>query len=223
MSALNHDVSMWAIIPAAGLGRRMGRAKQALPYGDSTLTGTVAGCILNAGVDGVAIVTRAALIRDLDLPDDARIQIALNEDTESDMIDSIRIGLTTIADATTTRKCNESMTLSVGVLVVPGDMPTLSAKTCRDCMQAFEADPSRIVIATHGQRRGHPIVFPFALRSAVDQLTGGLNELPRQHADRVHLVEITDPAVTQDVNTPEEYEDLLSQDSRDKTLPEDAA
>ncbi len=223
MSDLCHDVSIWAIIPAAGLGRRMGRAKQALPYGGSTLTGTVARCLLKAGVAGVLVVTRAALIRDLDLPDDVRIRIALNEETDSDMIDSIRIGLATIADATTTGERNESIAPSVGVLVVPGDMPTLSAKTCQECMQAFEADPNRIVIATHGQRRGHPIVFPLALHSAIDQLPGGLNELPRQHADRVHLVEISDPAVTRDVDTPEEYEDLLSQDSDDKTLPDDTA
>ncbi len=164
-----HDVSIWAIIPAAGVGRRMGRPKQALTYGGSTLTGTVARCLLRAGVDGVVVVTRASLVSPLDLPDDVRVQVALNEVADSDMIDSIRIGLAAIAAATTANRSNAAITRNVGVLVVPGDMPLLSANISRTCMHAFEADPSRIVVATYGRRRGHPIVFPLVLRSAVDR------------------------------------------------------
>lgn len=221
MSAPCHDVPVWAIIPAAGVARRMGRAKQTLPYDGSTLTGTVARCLLQAGVDGVVVVTRASLVSALDLPDDARVQVAFNEVADSDMIDSIRIGLATIAAATTVGDSAASMTPNVGVLVVPGDMPALSAKTCQECIHVFQADPSRIVIATHGQRRGHPIVFPLALRSAVEPLTGGLNELPRRYADRVYRVEIDDPSVTRDVDTPVEYEQLRSQNSDDNTVSDD--
>ncbi len=218
MSAPCRDVSIWAIIPAAGIGRRMGRPKQTLTYGGSTLTGTVARCLLKADVDGVVVVTRASLVNPLDLPDDVRVQVASNEVADSEMIDSIRIGLATIAAATTANGSNALITPNVGVLVVPGDMPLLSVKVIRKCMHAFEIDPSRIVLATYGQRRGHPIVFPLALRSTVDRLHGGLNELPRRHADRVYLVETADPAVRQDVDTPDEYEELLSKNSDDKTV-----
>ncbi len=222
MSAPCHDVPIWAIIPAAGLGRRMGRPKQTLTYGGSTLTGTVARCLLKAGVDRVVVVTRASFVSALGLPDDARVQFALNEIADSDMIDSIRIGLATIAVATTANRSDAfAMDPNVGVLVVPGDMPLLSVKVFRKCMHAFETDPCRIVVATNGQRRGHPIVFPLALHSAVNRLHGGLNELPRRHANRVYLVENDDPAVTRDVDSPDEYEELLSQNSNDKTVSDE--
>ena len=73
------------IVLAAGASARMGRPKQMLPYGDSTLTGTVTRCLLQAGVDGVVVVTRAALVGALDLPDDVRIRVALNEVTDSEI------------------------------------------------------------------------------------------------------------------------------------------
>lgn len=221
MSALRRDVPIWAIVPAAGLGRRMGRPKQSLPYGGSTLTGTVVRCLLQADVDGVVVVTRASLVVALDLPDDARLQVAFNEAADSDMIDSIRIGLATVVAATAVDGNNATMDANVGVLVVPGDMPLLSAATLQKCMHAFETDPRRIVIASYGQRRGHPILFPLALRAAVDRLDGGLNELPQRFADRVQFVKSNDPAVTRDVDTPDEYDELLSQDVDDKPVSED--
>ncbi len=219
---MDRTVRIWAIVPAAGLGRRMGGPKQTLSFRGSTLAGTVTRTLLAAGVDSLVVVTRTPLVSELELPDDTRVRIAFNDNDAAEMIDSVRIGLTAIVDeqsrggeATVAINETESASAPTGVLVVPADMPTVSVDTCRKCIGAYVADPQRIVIATHAARRGHPIIFPLSLRAALDRLSGGLNELPRQSPERVHLVEVDDPGATRDVDALTDYESLRRKGAED--------
>ncbi len=200
MSNVNHSTRVWGIIPAAGLGRRMGRPKQTLTYRGSTMAGTVTTALLTAGASGVVVVTRTELVERLQLPDDSRIDIAINDDPDSEMIDSIRIGIAALDRFQPGERD--------GVLVVPADMPTLAAQSGCVCMETFRSTSDRIIVATHHGKRGHPIIFPYAMRRIVSNLTGGLRMLPRIHEDRVTLVEVDDPGVRLDVDTNEDYKKL---------------
>ena len=162
--------------------------------------GTVTRRLLNADVTGVVIVTRTDLIDKLQLPVDSRIHIAINDDADSEMIDSIRIGLSFL---TQFQPAGDD-----GVLEVPADMPTLSTKSCRACIDAYTSNAERIVIATHGGRRGHPMIFPFSMRGIVDGLEGGLNMLPQVRSEQVILVNVEDPGVAHDIDTIEDYDRL---------------
>ncbi|MGB2987902.1 MAG: nucleotidyltransferase family protein [Phycisphaerae bacterium] len=230
MTPANGAIRVWGIIPAAGLGRRMGLPKQTLRYRDSTIGGSVMRTLLDAGLDGVVVVTRTDLVDALDLPNDPKVEIAVNDDAHSEMIDSIRIGLARLVgegvgdiQSTECARASDDPAPTAapphslfairplpfktdGVLVVPADMPALTAQTCRTCVAAFITDPKRIVIATHEGKRGHPIIFPLALREAINNLEGGLRVLPRIHADRVFLVEVVDPGAFHDIDTPEDFE-----------------
>ena len=194
------SVSTWGIVPAAGMSRRMGRAKQLLPFRGSTLTATVTRTLLDGGVSGVVVVTRTQLVDGLQLPADPHLRVAINDDADSAMIDSIRIGLSTLDQF--------QPHPDDGVLVVPADMPNVSVFSCRACIEAFVSDPRRIVIATYQGRRGHPIVFPLAMRGIINDLEGGLNMLPRACPERVYLVDVEDPGVEVDIDTVEDYEQL---------------
>ncbi len=189
------------IVPAAGAGRRMGTAKQTLPFRGSTMAATVVQTLLDAGLDRVVVVTRRELVERLGLPDDPRVALAFNEDADSEMIDSVRIGLRESNAAGIHRRLT-------GVLVVPADMPTLTVESCRVCVAAFAADPSRIVIATYDGRRGHPIIFPMALWPGDERLPDGLRTMSHRHPNRVHLVETADPETLRDVDTSEDYDGL---------------
>ena len=198
---------IWAIIPAAGLSRRMGRPKQTLRHRGSTLAGTVAKTVLDAGVAELIVVTRSELLERLGLPADDRVQVAINDDPASEMIDSIRIGLGQIegvggADA------REQAT---GVMVVPADMPAVSTEVCRQCMAVFRDDPKRIVVASHSGTRGHPIIFPFNMKPVVDRLENGLRELLRVCPDLVVRVDCSESGVIEDVDEPRDYEQLEGQ------------
>jgi molybdenum cofactor cytidylyltransferase len=188
---------IWGIIPAAGLSRRFGRPKQLLPLEGSTIVGTVVRTILDANVNGVIVVTRTLLAADLRLPLDSRVRVAINDDDRSEMIDSIRIGLGVIDQFQPDDQD--------GVLVLPGDMPAVNRKICGLCLAAYRRDPRRIVIATYGHRRGHPIIFPYYMQQAVRDLTEGLNALPCIYPAYVSYVEVDDPGVNLDIDTPEDW------------------
>ena len=223
---------VWGIVPAAGLGRRMGRLKQSLPYGDSTMAGTVVRTLLDAGVDRVVVVTRSDLQAQLGPPQDPRIHVAINDNAETEMIDSIRIGLDAVADsvcipeslsppggegrvrgfqdALPTSQGAQSTIAPAGIAVLPADMPTATVQSVRICLASFRETPGAIVIAACAGKRGHPIIFPWAMRDVVRNLRGGLRQLPTLHADLVRLVETGDPGVTRDVDTPDDYQRLVN-------------
>jgi molybdenum cofactor cytidylyltransferase len=52
------------------------------------------------------------------------------------------------------------------VLVLPADMPFVSAATIAAVLAASTQAP-RIVVPVHGGRRGHPVAFPASLREAL--------------------------------------------------------
>ncbi len=204
MSALRQPVRIWGVIPAAGMGRRMGEAKQVLPYGQSTMVAEVTRALLEAGLDGVVVVTRTALLARLDLPTDPRVRLATNDDPDSEMIDSIRIGLLSLC-GTEIGGRGWPVAEQDGVLVIPADMPRAGAQVCRACVAAYVASPARIVVATHAGRRGHPIIFPLALQPTVERMEGGLRNLLQLFPKRVHHLEIADPGVVSDIDTPRDY------------------
>lgn len=199
------EIRIWGIVPAAGMSRRMGTTKQTLAFGDTTIVSAVVRTMLSADVDGVVVVTRTDLKNALMLPDDPRITVAFNDDAESHMIDSVRLGLAQVAEASDGTDGPQD-----GILIVPGDMPTVGAEACRRCIEAYKRSPERIVIATHHGRRGHPMIFPVALRAVLDGLHGGLHELPRSYSDRVEEVDVDDPGILRDVDTREDYAGLES-------------
>ncbi len=194
----------------------MGRPKQTLPFGGSTMVGGIVRTLLDAGLDAVVVVTRGELVADLGLPSDKRLSVAVNDDASSHMIDSIRIGLSALFDDDATSgsaKTDKSSLLDcasdcTGILVVPGDMPGLVVATCRLCAEVFRREPTKIIVAAHNGRRGHPLIFPAALRSVVRRLDGGLNALLDSHRDRVQLVETGDPGALEDVDTWDQFQSL---------------
>lgn len=192
---------MYGVLPAAGMSRRMGASKQMLPYGECTMTAHTARTMLAAGLDAVVVVTRTELVDTIDLPRDNRLLVAINDDSSSQMIDSIRLGLDRLDEA-------HGLSMDAGILVMPADMPTVPPEACRRCVEAFRENPSRIVMATCGGKRGHPILFPAVLRQTLGEMDGGLNELPRLRADLVCEVAIDDDAILRDIDTRADYEEL---------------
>ncbi len=221
MSGPRDEPRVWGIIPAAGMGRRMGMAKQIASVGHSTMVCAVARSMLDAGVDGLIVVTRAALLERLGLPSDDRIRIAVNDDPNSEMIDSIRVAAATLPELAETAAERRDLaspaqaksTDADGIMVIPADMPAVTAETCRLCLVAFAREPDRIVIAVHAGRRGHPIIFPGALLGTAIEQQGGLRMLPQLFPDRILRVETPDRGATRDIDTWTDYRRMRAADA----------
>jgi len=201
MTSTNPRVRVYGVLPAAGMSRRMGTAKQVLPYGDRTMTARTAHTMLESGLDAVAVVTRTELVEAIHLPQDDRLLLVVNDDASSQMIDSIGLGMDRLDDVF-------GPSPQAGILVIPADMPTVSTDACTQCIEAFRRNPSNVFIATYDGKRGHPVLFPAALRRRFSELTGGLSGLLRLRADLVREVVVDNSGVLRDVDTPADYNSL---------------
>ena len=107
---------VFAIVPAAGRSRRMGDAKQLLDVGGQTMLSAVLKPLSASRVEGIVLVTRSAIAESLGAEQVRDVLVAINDDDTSEMIDSIRIGLSTWRRQTTVRDCD-------GFLVCHGAVP----------------------------------------------------------------------------------------------------
>jgi len=185
-----------AIVPAAGRSARMGTAKQLLPVGGRPMLLGVLDALLGAGgVEAVVLVTHSQLRDQIgELPPDLRV--AINDDPGSAMIDSVRVGLDAAGP------CD-------GYLVCPADAAGISPDDVRRCADAFGESPDHIIVAGHGGRRGHPMIFPHALADVVRsrECDAGLNALARNRPELVRVIPCGASALA-NVNTPEDYDHL---------------
>lgn len=186
------------IILAAGQSTRMGTSKALLSCGPSGLTfvATLVRTLLEGGVDDVLVVGR---------PDDAPLGAEVdrtaarfvgNPRHEEGQLSSLIAGLN-VAD-------RPGVT---AVLMTPVDAPLVAAATVRRLLDAFASSQAPIVRAVHQGRHGHPVLFSRAVFDALrhGDPAVGAKAVVRAHAGRLIDVEVDDPGVLGDIDTPEEY------------------
>lgn len=183
-----------AILLAAGFSRRFGDIKlnAVLPDGSTVLQKTAR--LLTDNINNVLVVTRPALL-------DANVlskltfsdqQIILCHDADQGMGHSLACAIRAIPEHW--HAC----------MVCLGDMPFLRPSTLQQLQQ--HASPHAIIIPTFQGQRGHPVVFGrdfFAELGRSQGDTGG-REVVRNHPNRVQLIELDDPGILQDIDTPED-------------------
>ncbi len=184
-----------AIVLAAGRSTRMSVQKLLLPFGSSTVVGTVVDAVSRPPVDRTIVVTApggdvAAALAGRD------VTLVVNPDPAAEMLDSVRIGLRALPPA-----CE-------AVLVTPGDLPGVTPGLVASLVAAFRASGKGIVVPVYDGGRGHPLLL--GARYFAEVLTRyddvGLRGLPRAHQDDVLEVVVVDDAVLADIDTPEDYE-----------------
>jgi len=193
---MNRRPHVVAIVPAAGRSGRMGTMKQLLDVGGVPMVTHVVEALRAGGADEVIVVANPKLDEALvDPPRDVRVVI--NDDPETEMIDSVRLALNASAGAD-------------GWLICPCDAAGITLQDVRRCVDAFAATPDRIIVATHNGKRGHPMIFPASLAEVVrsPECDGGLNQLARNRPQLIRTIECDSPGTVANVNTPQDYERL---------------
>lgn len=184
-----------AVVPAAGYSRRMGVFKPLLPFGATTVIERVVHTIREAGVETIRVVVgwNAELL--IPVLDRSGAPWVRNERFAEGMYSSIQAGVRSLP------------TDVAAFLLMPGDMPAVRAATLIQLAAEWDARPGGILYPCHGGRRGHPPVIsatyiPEILREASP---GGLRELLARHAKDARNIELADPGILADLDTPEEY------------------
>lgn len=187
-----------AIIPAAGLGERMGEPKALLEMEDLPLVDWLARRLLSAGFSPVVGVlnptVHAALAGSGRLASD--VFWCVNDELDLGPLFSIRLGLGELERRRAEPKA---------VLIAPVDHPFVSDETLRMLHDA--ADPDRIVIPVDEGRRGHPPLFggnllPLLREVPMEQGARGVYE---RTPEAVLELEVGDPAVRANLNTPDQW------------------
>jgi molybdenum cofactor cytidylyltransferase len=192
---------IYGVLLAAGTSSRMGRPKQLLPWRGRPLVRHVAEVALASRLDGLVVVlgaaaedARAALaglagpVRTVECPDFAAGQAA-----------SLRSGLAALP------------AVAAAAVVLLVDMPLVTPALLDGLIAAHRASPAAAAVLPRYQgRRGNPALLAAALFPELLALTGDTGARPvlERHAAQVRWLDVDDPAVLTDVDTPAAYNRL---------------
>lgn len=196
-SAMNHDApgtgpTVAGIVLAAGRSRRMGQPKPLLQVGGESFISHAVATLVHGGCRPVFAVTAADATEAARQAEDAGARVVLNAAPESEQIDSLRLALAAADDAD-------------AVLVLPVDHPLIRSDTVGALIHAFVRTGRPAVRARFRGAPGHPALFARSLFPALKgPVSEGAQEVLDRHADQVLDVDVDDPGVLSDIDTPDD-------------------
>lgn len=190
------------IVLAAGRGTRIGMPKALLSIGGEAFVARVVRTASATGVERIVVVVgaRGDEVRALVPADPGRVDVVTNTVLESDTLTSLRAGLARLDDLATEPSVDT-------VLVWPVDHPCVRIETVRAVLAEGTRSAGCAVVPVWSGRGGHPTLFPRAMfaRLRAGVTTGGARAVLREFANRVVRLDVGDPAVVRDIDTPEDY------------------
>jgi CTP:molybdopterin cytidylyltransferase MocA len=192
------------IILAAGRSTRMGKSKALLITPDGrTFVARLAETLCEGGVESPVVVGRADddLLRAEVETIGCGVGFVVNADADQGgQLSSLLAGL---------RETDRPGVRAL--MVVPVDAPMVTADTVATLIAAFSSTSAAIVRARHRGWNGHPVIFS---RAMFDELRradpeAGAKAVVRAHQGGIINVDVDDPGVVGDVDTPEDYRKLF--------------
>ena len=192
---------MIALLPAAGLSRRMGTQKLLLPFGAGTVLEAVIGNLRAAGLTPILCVLSEATLQGL-RPLGEDVTVLINPAPERGYASSLAIALDALGRA-------EPAALREGPFcLMLGDLPTARAHDMARLRLAFERRPAGYTaLAPYREGRfGHPIFMEGLWRARLRAAAGdrGGRGILEAHKGEVLTVEGED-GFFEDLDTPEDY------------------
>jgi molybdenum cofactor cytidylyltransferase len=185
-----------AILLAAGQSKRMGKLKQLMPFGQSTIVGQAVDNLLNSAVNEV-IVMVGYMAEDVTKAIAAKpIKLVINPDYEQGMSTSIIAGLKSVHSETQ------------GVMLALGDQPLVNSQTINRLIEEFYNHDKGIAVPTYRGRRGHPIIFAIKYKEQLLRLSGdvGGRQIIEDHPEDILEVAVDSESIVADVDTTDDYQ-----------------
>src|SRR5258708_15249433 len=189
-----------AIVLAAGKSRRMGESKLTMPFGESTMIGSVVQALSNSRVSTVTVVLGYYGVPVRDALTDFSVEFAVNRKPDMGMLSSVKTGMKSVGEAD-------------AYLICLGDQPHISPDVVDSLIDRAESSDKGLFIPTNEGKRGHPLLIKSGYREELLalRLTEKLSDFLSRHEDDLEEVKTADPGVTEDIDTPEDYQRLLPQ------------
>ena len=178
----------------------MGRPKSLLPWHGVTLIEYQIRCLLNGGASEVIAVLGHEANTVVPHVNGPSVRHVLNPDYRLGKTTSIKVGIRHIdphADA---------------ILLLAVDQPRTS-DIISTVIQAHRQNDALITSPRYQGHGGHPLVFSASLKEELARISEekqGIREVFEAHSGEIYMLEIDDPIIRLDLNTPEAYEKAFS-------------
>jgi len=188
-----------AVVLAAGLSRRMGRAKLLLPLGGRPVIRVSVEAVIAAGLAPVVVVAGAERAGVEEALAGLPVEIALNPHPESGQASSVRVGIAALPPE------------PAAALIALGDQPFVPAEVIPALRAELERTGKAIAVPSYQGALGNPVLFRRGVFGELLALAGdrGARPIIERDAGRVAVVPFDVP-MPRDLDTPEDYDGLRS-------------
>ncbi len=189
-----------ALVLAGGLSTRMKQFKPLLPLGEGTVIDHVIDTFFKTGVD-VFLVAGYRHVDIVAAVKNPAVTIVRNAEYERGMFSSVQAGVRALPPG------------YQAFFILPVDIPLVRRGTIRRLMEAAGENPGRIIYPVFGGRRGHPPLIPAELAGDIAgwNENGTLKAVLESKESLALPVPVGDSFILFDIDTPEDYQELLKQ------------
>jgi len=193
-----------AIVLAAGKSTRIGKEnKMLMPFGASTILGTVVSALEQSLVDEVIIVTDDITISN-NVSSSGKTKFVVNKDADKGMTTSIQCGV------------KASSTKSNGFMICLGDMPMLTKEDYNLLVNNYLDESNEVIlIPKQPDRRGNPVIFSHHFLDQIMKLESmeGCKPILLSFPSYVKEVQVLNDHFFLDIDTKDEYRKALKDHS----------
>lgn len=187
-----------AIIVAAGYSSRMKDFKPLLPLGGSTVLEQAVHSFLDSGVRDIRVVVGHRANELFPVLDRLGVKTIINTNFHEGMFSSIITGVKSLPPEV------------LGFFLLPVDNPIVNRNTLEKLQNTFFSTKFGIIYPSYQGKRGHP---PLISRHYVNEVLtwnkpGGLRAVLEQSEHDSLEVEVIDPGILLDMDTPEDYHQM---------------
>jgi molybdenum cofactor cytidylyltransferase len=185
---------MVGVLLGAGASRRLGRPKQTLPFGDTTVLGWTLRDAERSALDRVCVVLGGAADEAARAIQPTRAGIVYNAAYGTGCASSLLAGLDHADEC-------------AAIMMLLGDMPGVDATIINTVLAAWRADPSWAAVTAYDDGLGHPFVFSADAFPALRALHGDKavwKLVDAEPEDRVRRVRVQKPRPL-DIDTWDDY------------------
>ena len=188
------------VILAAGSGSRMGKTKQLLPFGKTTLLGQAIKNAKESALHEIIVVLGHRADKISQTIDFSKTKIVINKEYSKGQSTSLIKGLENVSSI-----CNAAMFLL-------GDQPLVSAAIINQLINAFETSDAPIIIPYCNNKRGNPVIIARPLFHRLKSLSAdtGARAVFDEFKESILKVQILDNAILIDVDTMDDYKNLIT-------------
>jgi len=192
-----------AIVPAAGMSTRMGQNKLLLTYQGKPLIAHTVDTLLATAVDEIVVVLGHDAAKVREKLAGKKLRFVENSHYREGLSTSVRAGIAAVPS------------YAGAVMIYLADQPLLESEEVNLLIGALaEAKKvnKSVVVPFYRGRRGNPVILDFSYKKAMLDVVGetGCRRVIKSNPDQVFVVEMDTDHTVRDVDTMEEYQELVS-------------